>query len=90
VRKIFDSGSRSAEEFRRLVNDRQLALFAEVSPQYEGKRLDDPIWEPYFALAGVLDIPVGVHLGEGPLVLPTGRRRAIARSLAPRCNWKRC
>jgi len=61
-----DPGSPSVEELRRLVNDRQLALFAEVSPQYEGKRLDDPSWEPYFALAEELDIPVGVHLGEGP------------------------
>lgn len=54
------------EEFRRLVNNRELALFAEVSPQYEGRTLDDPAWEPYFALAEELDIPVGVHLGEGP------------------------
>jgi predicted TIM-barrel fold metal-dependent hydrolase len=43
-----------------------LALFAEVSPQYEGVSLDDPRWESYFALAEELDVPVGVHLGEGP------------------------
>jgi predicted TIM-barrel fold metal-dependent hydrolase len=61
-----DPDSPSVDEFRRLVKDRQLALFAEVSPQYEGKRLDEPSWEPYFALAEELDIPVGVHLGEGP------------------------
>ena len=29
-------------------------------------RLDDPSYEPYFALAEELDIPIGVHLGEGP------------------------
>jgi predicted TIM-barrel fold metal-dependent hydrolase len=61
-----DPGSPGAEEFRRLVNNRELALFAEVSPQYQGVPLDDPIFEPYFALAEELDIPVGVHLGEGP------------------------
>ena len=59
-------GSPSVDEFRRLVHNRQLALFAEVSPQYQGKRLDDPSWETYFALAEELDLPVGVHLGEGP------------------------
>jgi hypothetical protein len=61
-----DSGSPSVEEFRRLVTNRELALLAEVSPQYEGVKLDDSKWEPYFALAEELDIPVGVHLGEGP------------------------
>jgi hypothetical protein len=61
-----DPGSASVEEFRRLVNNRELALFAEVSPQYQGMTIDDPALEPYFALAEELDIPVGVHLGEGP------------------------
>jgi predicted TIM-barrel fold metal-dependent hydrolase len=61
-----DPGSPGVEEFRRLVNAHELSLFAEVSPQYEGVMLDDPILEPYFALAEELDVPVGVHLGEGP------------------------
>jgi uncharacterized protein len=61
-----DTGSPPAEEFRRLFSNRELALFAEVSPQYEGVTLDDSRWRPYFALAEELDIPVGVHLGEGP------------------------
>jgi predicted TIM-barrel fold metal-dependent hydrolase len=41
-------------------------VFAEIGAQYRGKRLDDESFEPYFALAERLDIPVGVHLGEGP------------------------
>jgi uncharacterized protein len=61
-----DPGSPSVDEFRRLVSDRKLAVFAEVSPQYDGIALDDPRWESYFALAEELDVPVGVHLGEGP------------------------
>jgi uncharacterized protein len=61
-----DPGSPGVEEFRRLVTSRELALFAEVSPQYEGVSLDDSRWESYLALAEELDVPVGVHLGEGP------------------------
>ena len=61
-----DPGSPGVDEYRRLFANRELALFAEVSPQYEGVTLDDPRWEPYFALAEELDVPVGVHLGEGP------------------------
>jgi len=61
-----DPGSASVEEFRRLVGNHELALFAEVSPQYQGLTIDAPVLEPYFALAEELDVPVGVHLGEGP------------------------
>jgi predicted TIM-barrel fold metal-dependent hydrolase len=44
----------------------QLAVMGEVYIQYRGHRLDDPRYAPYFALAEELDIPVGIHLGEGP------------------------
>ena len=54
------------DELRRLHANGQLAVFAEVAMQYRGVRADDPRWEPYFALAEELDIPVGLHLGEGP------------------------
>ena len=61
-----DPGSPGVDEYPRLFANRELALFAEVSPQDQGVTLDDPRWEPYFALAEELDVPVGVHLGEGP------------------------
>jgi predicted TIM-barrel fold metal-dependent hydrolase len=57
---------KSIEELRRLHAAGQLAVFAEVSIQYRGHRPDDPRYEPYFALAESLDVPVGIHLGEGP------------------------
>jgi predicted TIM-barrel fold metal-dependent hydrolase len=51
-----DPESPSVAEFRRLVSNRELAVLAEVSPQYGGVRLDDAKLEPYFALAEELDI----------------------------------
>lgn len=54
------------EEYRRLFAEGKFKVFAEIGAQYRGKLLSDPLYEPYFALAEELDIPVGVHLGEGP------------------------
>jgi uncharacterized protein len=56
----------SLAELRRLHAAGKFAVFAEIGAQYRGLRLDDPSLEPYFALAEELDVPVGVHLGEGP------------------------
>jgi predicted TIM-barrel fold metal-dependent hydrolase len=57
---------RSLDELRELHRASRFAVFAEIGAQYRGISLDDPRLEPYFALAEELDIPVGVHLGEGP------------------------
>jgi predicted TIM-barrel fold metal-dependent hydrolase len=57
---------RDTSELRRLVREGRVAVFAEVSPQYRGMSPADPALEPYFALAEELDVPVGVHMGEGP------------------------
>jgi predicted TIM-barrel fold metal-dependent hydrolase len=57
---------RDTAELRRLVRDGQVSVFAEIAPQYRGMSPADPALEPYFALAEELDIPVGIHMGEGP------------------------
>lgn len=57
---------KSIEELRRLHAAGQLAVLGEVYIQYRGHRPDDARYAPYFALAEELDIPVGIHLGEGP------------------------
>jgi predicted TIM-barrel fold metal-dependent hydrolase len=57
---------KSIEELRRLHAAGQLAVLGEVYLQYRGHRPDDARYAPYFALAEELDIPVGIHLGEGP------------------------
>ncbi len=51
--------------FRELFLDGKLQVFAEVGPQYQGRLASDDALDKYFALAEELDIPVGVHLGEG-------------------------
>jgi uncharacterized protein len=57
---------RGVAELRRLVHEGKVAVFAEIAPQYRGMSPADPALEPYFALAEELDIPVGIHMGEGP------------------------
>jgi predicted TIM-barrel fold metal-dependent hydrolase len=59
-------GDLSIHELRRLHAAGQLAVLGEVYIQYRGNRPDDPRYAPYFALAEELDIPVGIHMGEGP------------------------
>ena len=56
----------SPAEFRKLFNEGKFSVFAEVGMQYRGLSPSDEKYEPYFALAEELDIPVAVHLGEGP------------------------
>ena len=57
---------REPAKLRRLVSEGKIAVFAEVAPQYDGMSPADPALEPYFALAEELDVPVGIHMGEGP------------------------
>jgi predicted TIM-barrel fold metal-dependent hydrolase len=76
----------SPAKFRRLFHDGQFEIFAEVSPQYQGRLATDKAFDDYFALAEELDIPIGFHLGEGPAGGPhnsfsSGYRAAITSPL---------
>jgi predicted TIM-barrel fold metal-dependent hydrolase len=62
-----DTSTLPVEEYRRLYRSGAFAVFAEIENEYLGVAPDDPRWEPYFALAEELDIPVGIHMGEGPV-----------------------
>ena len=57
----------TTDDFRTLHAEGKLTVFAENGAQYHGRRLDDNFYDSFFALAEELDIPVGVHLGEGPV-----------------------
>ena len=61
-----DYERRDPDAYRALFREGRFAVFAEVSAQYNGLSPADPSLEPYFALAEELDIPVGIHVGEGP------------------------
>jgi uncharacterized protein len=79
-----DYEKRSTDAFRRLFTDGKFAVFAEISAQYNGLSPADESLEPYFALAEGLDIPVGIHMGEGPPGAPyRGSRKYRARLTSP-------
>ena len=50
---------------RQLHASGRAAVFAELGAQYEGLRADDPRLDGFWSLAEELDVPVGIHLGEG-------------------------
>lgn len=56
----------SPEALEQLHRDGKLEVLAEVTNQYYGIAPDDERMEPYWALAEKLDIPVGIHIGNGP------------------------
>lgn len=56
----------SPDSMRRLFETGTFAALGEVSNQYAGIAPDDERMRPYWALAEELDIPVGIHMGEGP------------------------
>ena len=60
-----DYEKRTPAAFRKLFAEGKFALFAEISNQYHGINPGDESLELYFALAEELDIPVGIHMGEG-------------------------
>ncbi len=52
------------DELRASVLAGAVSIFGEFNAQYLGLGADDPMFEPFWALAESLDVPVGVHLGE--------------------------
>ena len=56
----------SAESLEQLHRDGRLDVLAEITNQYVGIPPNDPRMEQYWDLAERLDIPVGIHIGNGP------------------------
>lgn len=55
----------SVEAFRDSLESGFYKVVAEVAPQYEGLSPSDSRFDPYFAVAEELNIPVGIHMGTG-------------------------
>jgi len=56
----------SPDALRQLHEEGRLEVLAEVTNQYLGIAPDDERMEPYWELAEELDVPVGIHVGNGP------------------------
>ena len=69
----------SPQAMRQLFASGRFKLLGEISNQYVGIAPDDERMRPYWAVAEELDIPVAIHLGEGPpgaaYLIPTYRAR---------------
>jgi uncharacterized protein len=60
----------TADELRGLLEDGEFAVLGEVTIQYGGIEPNDPSLEPYWSLWEELEIPVGIHIGTGPVGAP--------------------
>ena len=58
------------DSVRALYAARRLVALAEVAVQYGGMEPDHPALRPMWALAEELEIPVGIHIGTGPVGAP--------------------
>ncbi len=65
-----DGTDPTADSMRKLFNAGRYRVFGEIHAQYEGISADDPGLETYWAMAEELNIPVGIHIGPGPIGAP--------------------
>ncbi|MGZ3854501.1 MAG: amidohydrolase family protein [Flavisolibacter sp.] len=56
----------TVDSLEKLFTSGEFKVFGEVTIQYEGYTASDSAFEPYLAMAERLDIPVGIHVGNGP------------------------
>ncbi len=78
-----DLSASALRALRRAHAAGKVGVFAEFAPQYIALGADDPSLEPFWALAERLDVPVGIHLGDGmarTLSDPDGKYRAALTS----------
>jgi predicted TIM-barrel fold metal-dependent hydrolase len=76
--------AQSVEGMRQQFKAGPFTVLGEVTAQYGGISPDDPSLAPYWALAEELDIPVGIHIGTGPVGAPyVGFDRYRARLHSP-------
>jgi len=65
-----DGTDPSADSMRTLFLKGKYRVFGEVHAHYEGISADDSSLFSYWAMAEELNIPVGIHIGPGPIGAP--------------------
>lgn len=65
-----DGTDPSPDSVGRLFREGKFKVLGEIAVQYRGMAPDDPFLSPYWALAEKLNIPVGIHIGPGPIGAP--------------------
>jgi uncharacterized protein len=65
-----DGADPTPDSLRKLFIQGKFKVLGEIAVQYNGMAPDDPFLTPYWALAEELDIPVGIHIGPGPIGAP--------------------
>ena len=65
-----DGTDASADSMRKLFIENKFRVFGEIHGHYEGIGADDSSLAKYWAMAEELNIPVGIHIGPGPIGAP--------------------
>jgi len=60
----------SVDAVRQAFDQRGFVALGEVTTQYGGIAPDDPSLDPYWSVAEKQGIPVGIHIGTGPIGAP--------------------
>jgi uncharacterized protein len=65
-----DGTDPSADSMRKIFSKGNFRVFGEIHAQYEGVSADDSTLAEYWKMAEDLNIPVGIHIGPGPIGAP--------------------
>jgi uncharacterized protein len=65
-----DGTDPSPDSLRKLFREGRFKVLGEIAVQYRGMAPDNAFLSPYWALAEELDVPVGIHIGPGPIGAP--------------------
>jgi predicted TIM-barrel fold metal-dependent hydrolase len=65
-----DGTDPTADSMRKIFAKGNYKVFGEIHAQYEGISADDVSLDPYWAMAEELNLPVGIHIGPGPIGAP--------------------
>jgi predicted TIM-barrel fold metal-dependent hydrolase len=66
IRGSADTPLPPLDVLRKLFADGTIKVLGEVTAEYAGLSLSDPLYDPYLALAEEYDVPVALHIGTMP------------------------